>query len=354
MNDFQHDINDGLITAFIDSTHPSNLAFTPQFLSNDYRSGKKVLASIEDELKNCDSFRISVAFITMGGITPLLMTLKELEKRGIKGELLTTNYQRFTSPDALRKLHSLSNLTIRMFDTEAAGKGFHTKGYIFQKDNLFRIIIGSSNITKAALTENLEWNARFISTDKAELTRQILDEYEMIWNSEYTLEYDDFIDAYSTQYNIEKHQRAASYYNNVISLKQHRLKPNSMQVSFITNLKKMIDAGEERALLISATGTGKTYASAFAMRELGFRRVIFVTHRTQLSQQTMKSYRNVFGENISMGFLGNGETDYSSDIIFANVQTLSRDQHLNQFEKNAFDCIILDETKGTRLIQRYA
>ena len=94
----------GLETGFINGGYNSSLAYQPQFLSNNHKEGKKVLSSIEDELLACDKFQISVAFITMGGITPLLQTLKELEKNGIPGEILTTNYLNFSEPKALEKL----------------------------------------------------------------------------------------------------------------------------------------------------------------------------------------------------------------------------------------------------------
>ncbi len=116
-----------------------------------------------------------------------------------------------------------------------------------------------------------------------------------------------------------------------------------MQVGFITNLKKILAAGEKRALLISATGTGKTYASAFAMRELGFRRVLFLVHRGQLARQTRKSYEKVFANTVSMGLVGAGYHEYEADYVFATVQTLNRDEHLLQYAKDAFDCIVLDE-----------
>ena len=116
-----------------------------------------------------------------------------------------------------------------------------------------------------------------------------------------------------------------------------------MQVRFITNLKKIIDAGEERALLISATGPGKTYASAFAMRELGFKRVLFLVHRGQLARQTKRSYEKVFAKTVPMGLVGAGYHDYDADYVFATVQTLNRDEHLLQYAKDTFDCIVLDE-----------
>jgi superfamily II DNA or RNA helicase/HKD family nuclease len=337
------ELRSGFENAYIDGTIASNLAYKPQFISNNYKQGKKVLSSIEDELVACDGFQISVAFITMGGITPLLQTLKALEKKGIKGEILTTNYLNFSEPRALEKLNKLSNITLKMYDVEASGDGFHTKGYIFKKDEIYRIIIGSSNMTKTALTSNREWNTRVVSTEKGEIAQSVLEEFNELWNSEYALEYDEFYEQYKERYKIIKKQREIAKSEDIPSVEKYRLQPNSMQVGFIVNLKKIIEAGEERALLISATGTGKTYASAFAMRELGYKRVLFLVHRGQLARQTKKSYQKVFGKNISMGLVGAGYSDYEADYVFAMVQTLNRDEHLHKYSPDEFDCIILDE-----------
>lgn len=95
--------------------------------------------------------------------------------------------------------------------------------------------------------------------------------------------------------------------------------------------------------LISAKGTGKTYASAFAMRELGFKRVLFLVHRDQLARQTKKSYEKVFVKSVFMRLVGAGYHEYDADYVFAIVQTLNRDEHLFQYEKDAFDYIVLDE-----------
>ena len=340
------ELRKGLETAYIDGSVVSNGLYQPQFVANNYKEGKKVLSSIEDELLSCEQFQISVAFITMGGITPLLQTLKELENKGIPGQILTTNYLNFSDPKALEKLHSLKNLTIRMFDVEKAEEGFHTKGYIFKKEEIYRIIIGSSNMTKDALTTNHEWNTRIVSTTQGEVAKQIVDEFHRLWNSEYSRSFEEFIDEYKTRYEIIKKQRDMAKQEEVISIEKYKLKPNSMQTSFITNLKNIISSGEERALLISATGTGKSYASAFAMRELGFKRVLFLVHRGQLARQTKKSYENIFPRTVSMGIIGGGasvEENMQKDFIFAMVQTLSRDEHLRKFDPGTFDCIIMDE-----------
>lgn len=97
--------------------------------------------------------------------------------------------------------------------------------------------------------------------------------------------------------------------------------------------EKILEKGEDRALLISATGTGKTYASAFAMRELGFKRVLFLVHRGQLARQTKKSYEKIFDKSVSMGLVGAGHSDYDRDYIFATVQTLNRDEHLQNMNR---------------------
>lgn len=337
------EIRVGYETAYINGSVVSNPAYRPQFVSNNHKEGKKVLSSIEDELLACDGFQISVAFITMSGITPLLQTLRELEKKNIPGQILTTNYLNFSEPRALEKLHSLSNITLKMYDVEAADEGFHTKGYIFKKEEVYRIIIGSSNITSAALTSNREWNTKLVSTEQGEMAQEIVAEFHEFWQSKYALGFDEFYELYEERYRIIKHQREVAKQEEVTSLEKYKLQPNSMQVGFINNLKKIIDAGEERALLISATGTGKTYASAFAMRELGFEKVLFLVHRGQLARQTKKSYERVFAKTKTMGLVGAGYHDYDADYVFATVQTLNRDEHLLKYNPDEFDCIVLDE-----------
>ncbi len=335
-------ITSGLRTAFIDQSMQSNLAYKPQFVSNDWSSGKKVLSILEGELKNCEQFYISVAFITMSGITPLLQTLSELETKGVCGKILTTDYLNFSDPRAIEKLHSLSNVEIKMFVT-GNGDGFHTKGYIFQNGEIYRIIVGSSNLTQNALTKNREWNTKIVSTENGEYATELLREFQDLWNAPQTLPYDAFIERYKEAYKISKKQRKIATSQSVIDYATYSLKPNSMQTAFIANLRKLVKEGQNRALLISATGTGKTFASAFAMRELKFKRVLFLVHRNQLAEQTRASYQKVFGDTISMGLVGGGKREYEKDYIFATIQTLNNDEHLHRFAADAFDCIVLDE-----------
>lgn len=279
----------------------------------------------------------------MGGITPLLQTLRELEAKGIKGKILTTNYLNFSEPKALEKLNAFSNITLKMYDVDAVGEGFHTKGYIFKKDEIYRIIIGSSNMTKTALTTNKEWNTRIISTEKGEVAQEIIEEFNVLWNSRYALDYETFYERYRERYQIIKKQRKIARSEEIPSLEKYRLIPNLMQVKFITNLRKILKDGQNRALLISATGTGKTYASAFAMRELEFKRVLFLVHRGQIAKQALKSYRKVFSGKVSMGMITGKYQDYDADFIFATIQSMSKTELLERYDRDAFDAIIIDE-----------
>ena len=376
----------GATTAFIDSTNKSSAAYKPDFISNDHKKGVKVLTFIEEELKRCDSFTFSVAFITLGGIEPLLLTFKELEERGVPGKVLTTDYNMFTDPKALDKLAEFKNIELRMYHEDAVLSGisdgeyiggesavledgttpipdterigFHTKGYIFKRDETYTFIIGSSNMTGKALSVNKEWNTKMVSTAEGEMYKNIQSAFDALWDDKnHTSKYEDFIEEYRTKYQtIKKQRKLAAKASPVVSLEQYRLSPNSMQVDFINNLKKIREMGEDKALLISATGTGKTYASAFGLRDamgdsenvsknntVKSNRILFIVHREQIAKQALKSYKNVFGRSKTYGLLSGNSKETDADILFATMQMMSKEEVMNQFSKDCFKTIVIDE-----------
>ena len=333
-------------TAYLDHTINSNLAYRPEFISNNYKLGKKVLVSIEEELQRCEEFFISVAFITKSGITPLLQTLKDLEQRNIPGKILTTNYLMFSEPEALEKLAGLKNIELKMFVTGAETGGFHTKGYIFREEEIYRIIIGSSNITLSAITKNKEWNTKIVSTEQGELTQAVLQEFDELWQDEHSLAFEDFIDSYRQEYLNEKmirKQKQQAVSEQVIELENYRLKPNKMQVAFVKNVMEMRAQHIDRALLLSSTGTGKSLASAFMLREMGTRRALFIVHREQIAKQTLKSYKRVFGSSRTYGLLSGNSRELGAEFLFATMQMMSKEDILSHYSPGDFDVIILDE-----------
>lgn len=322
-------------TGLIDNSINSNLTLVPKLILNDYSKGTKILSEIISELSKCTEFLISVAFITSSGLTPLLNTLKALEEKGIKGKIITTDYLNFSEPKALKRLLEFKNIEVKLYSKE----NFHTKGYIFKYDDHYKIIVGSSNLTQSALTKNKEWNLKISSLDKGSLTIGVIEEFNKLWNDATTLTL-NWIETYE---DIYRKQIEYTRNSKVPSITQYKLRPNKMQVAAIEGLNSIRDRGEDKALLISATGTGKTYLSAFELRNYNPKRALFIVHREQIAKQALKSFGNVFGDTRSMGLLSGNYKDIDKDFIFCTIQTLSKPEVYESFNPDEFDYIIIDE-----------
>ena len=332
------EIINGAKTAFIDGNVSSSADFKPKLLYND--GPNKVINSIKDELRNCDEFIISSAFITLSGIIPLLEEFKFLEANNIKGKILTTDYLYFTEPKALRKLQSFSNIEVKLYSHK--NDGFHTKGYIFKKDDSYRAIVGSSNLTMNALSVNKEWNVEFTSLDEGEMFGDLKHEFESLWNSADDL--CDVLPVYEKIYNDNKNFSDVRKITADLKEKHIRnLAPNIMQEEFIDNLRELIKSGEKRAILVSATGTGKTYASAFAVRDFKPKRFLFLVHREQIAKQALEAFKNVFNDHENFGLVSGNSKQFDKNYIFSTIQTMSKEDVYRNYDENHFDYIIVDE-----------
>jgi superfamily II DNA or RNA helicase len=314
----------------------SNTKSHADFILNKPKKGIKVLSSIQDELRKCDEFYISVAFITESGITPLLQDLKELENKNIKGKILTTDYLGFSQPKALKRLNKLKNLEVKMFNVNNEDFGFHTKGYIFKNLDEFNILIGSSNLTQKALTVNKEWNLMASSTLEDDLAKDVLDSFNRYWKQATPLE--ECIKNYEELYKESQKNRVKQIKNQNTA----KFQPNLMQQSFIKNLEETINNGEERGILISATGTGKTCASIFGIQKIKPEKILFLVHREQIAKQAMETYKIFFPEK-QFGLFSGNQKEYNADYIFSTMQTMSKEEIHKQFKPDEFDFIIIDE-----------
>ena len=332
------EIINGAKTAFIDGNVSSSADFKPKLLYND--GPNKVINSIKDELRNCDEFIISSAFITLSGIIPLLEEFKFLEANNVKGKILTTDYLYFTEPKALRKLQSFSNIEVKLYSHK--NDGFHTKGYIFKKDDSYRAIVGSSNLTMNALSVNKEWNVEFTSLDEGEMFGDLKHEFESLWDSADDL--CDVLPVYEKIYNDNKNFSDVRKITADLKEKHIRnLAPNIMQEEFIDNLRELIKSGEKRAILVSATGTGKTYASAFAVRDFKPKRFLFLVHREQIAKQALEAFKNVFNDHENFGLVSGNSKQFDKNYIFSTIQTMSKEDVYRNYDENHFDYIIVDE-----------
>ena len=330
--------NASLQTGFVDKTILSNLDYQPELLVNQKKPPKKVLSTILQELENCDQFFISVAFVTTSGVATIINKLEELETRKTKGKILVSQYLNFTQPEALKRLSQFQNLELRI-----ATKGnAHAKGYIFKNKKYYNLIVGSSNLTATALSTNKEWNIKVSALDKSGLVDIVLKEFYTDFEKgipvtpQFISSYEDL---YKKQFILNRKRDAEN-----LSKLQIEIKPNSMQVEALTNLKEIRSDNKNKALIISATGTGKTYLSAFDAKAFDPKKLLFVVHRLTIAKDALATFSKVFGSSKKMGIYSGNKKELEADFLFSTIQTISKSEHLTNFSKDHFDYIIIDES----------
>jgi superfamily II DNA or RNA helicase/SOS-response transcriptional repressor LexA len=327
---------ESLNTGFIDKTNDSSHLYRPQLLVNRKIPREKVLSTIINELENCHEFYFTVAFVTTSGLASLYNTLIDLKDKGIKGKVVVSQYLNFTDPLALERLLKFDNIELRI-----STKGnTHSKGYIFKHENYYNIIIGSSNWTANALSENKEWNLKISSLDNSEITNSILSEFER------NFEHAEIVnEKYLTKYKeVYENQRLKRKKSNILLSNDIDYSPNSMQVEALNNLNDLRENNKNKALIISATGTGKTFLSAFDVQNYKAKKILFIVHRLIIAQKALETFQAVLKNSYSYGLYSGNLKEKDVDFLFTTIQTISKDDHLSNFEKDDFDYIIVDET----------
>ncbi len=330
-------LQDSLYTGFIDRSFRSDEFYQPRLLVNQKKPRRKVLTSILQQLESCKSFYISVAFVTRSGVATLINSLKNLEREGVQGKVLVSQYLNFTEPEALRALLQFSNVELRIAVSENA----HSKGYIFESRDNFNVIIGSSNLTASALATNREWNLKVSALRDSAIMAQVLGEFDRDF-SYGILVTEQYIQEYQSIYQAQRLKVEAA--GKLAEQTVRRLVANSMQVEALVNLKNLRGAGKTKALIISATGTGKTYLSAFDAQAFGAKKLLFVVHRLTIAEKAMRSFMDVFGTSRSMGLYSGNRKELDKEFVFSTVQTISKARHLEAFPKDHYEYIIIDES----------
>lgn len=330
-------LRSALETGFILQDHESLYEYQPQLMVNRKAEKKKILGTLLQELRRCKSFKFSVAFLTMSGYAVLANTLDELKAKGVSGHILVSQYQNFTHPEALKKLKAYENIELRI----ATSGNFHAKGYIFEQDCYYSLIVGSSNLTASALTSNKEWNLRVTGLLRSKIVDDTLREFEYEFGLA-TVVTDEYIDEYQELYSEQK-RFMESQQKRLEIISGKSILPNQMQISALNNLKSLRSAGKNKALLISATGTGKTYLSAFDVASVNPKKMLFLVHRANIANKALESYKKIMPER-SMGVFSGSRREVEMDYLFSTVQTVSRDENLYALDPYHFDYIVIDET----------
>ncbi|WP_243404948.1 DEAD/DEAH box helicase family protein [Thermobrachium celere] len=273
------------------------------------------------------------------GVRLILDELIAAKNRGAKIRIITGRYLNITQPSAIYLLKDrLGNYAdIRFYKEENIS--FHPKAYIFDYDDGGDIFIGSSNILESALLSGVEWNYRIEKTINYDDFEEFKREFFRLYHNNTVKVDDEVLKEYSLKWKKPKFDfDKLREDKNVISIFQ----PRGAQIEALYELRKSRIEGFNKGLVVAATGIGKTYLAAFDSRE--FKKVLFVAHREEILKQAAISFKNVRPKD-KIGFFNANNKDLDCDIIFASVQTLGKEEYLNEayFTKDYFDYIIIDE-----------
>uniref|UniRef100_UPI003AF096E0 DUF3427 domain-containing protein n=1 Tax=Cetobacterium sp. TaxID=2071632 RepID=UPI003AF096E0 len=254
------------------------------------------------------------------------------------------NYLHFTELKSIEFLKRFKNIEVKFFDSDKM-EGFHTKGYIFEYENYYKAIIGSSNLTKSGLKSNIEWNTAVTTEKNSDFIKGILNEFNYLWGKGVE-NVNSYIVSYVKKEEIVVRKKVRDEYflaaedHEFGIYKESDIKPNYMQETALKNLETTRMYGETRALCIAATGTGKTYLGAFDVKVFKAKRLLFIVHNEEILKSAMETFKNILPEK-TMGFFTGNKKNTDRDYIFSTIQSLNN--RYQEFREDEFDYIIVDE-----------
>ncbi|WP_124059293.1 DEAD/DEAH box helicase [Vaginisenegalia massiliensis] len=332
-------LEDSIKYGFIHNIQYQHTGYAPKLLLNDGATGQTVLTDIQNELKKANTFCWNVAFVTEAGIAMIKSQILDFARRGGQGRILISPYLGFNSPKALTELLKLPNIQVRMTKAELNS---HAKLYLFDHGLEKAIIIGSSNLTHNALKLNYEWNIKLSSAQDGDFIQRAQAAFNQIW------EQSDLLDPILIEQYAKQIFKPTVFSKDILQEKQveyqRQIQPNRMQREALKGIAQLRKQGAKKALVISATGTGKTYLSAFDVRSYRPNRFIFIVHREQILAKAKADYQKVIGFRDEEACIYRSGQDLSSyRYVFATIQSLSRMENLNKIDPTWFDYILIDE-----------
>jgi superfamily II DNA or RNA helicase/HKD family nuclease/predicted house-cleaning noncanonical NTP pyrophosphatase (MazG superfamily) len=312
----------------------------------------RLLDALRRELAGCLSASIAVSFVLESGLDLLEGALRCALLRGVSIRFLTTDYLQVTEPEALQRLIRLpGHIELRAFSHP--NRAFHPKAYVFDRGNGEGCaFVGSSNVSRSGLMDGVEWTWSIRATDYGHPMEELLGEFDALFRSEHAHPVTPtWIDAYAASRVLEtgRVQEAVPI--------PGLIEPRPVQALALAELARLREEGEKRALVIAATGLGKTWLAALDSRE--FQRVLFIAHREELLLQAADAFRAVHRSR-SVGLVTGDRYEIDRDLVFATIQTLSRARVLEEAELSRFDYVVIDEfhhaaaPSYTRVIERLA
>ena len=334
-------------------------------------AGDHLYPYLKEAMTAAEQIDINVSFLMVSGIRLVLDDLIAAAARGVSIRILCGNYLNITQPEALYLLKGALGERLELRFYNVANHSFHAKAYFFRYRDYEEVFVGSSNLSRSALTNGIEWNYRLNSRSQPADCATFRQTFEALLANHSQIVDDAELKKYAKQWirpriiqQIEEIEAAlpaaadpaaprdrvaqgqAAFIVAPVSPNPAPLiafpQPIGAQVEALYALKNFRREQLDKGLIVAATGIGKTFLAAFDSR--GFSWILFVAHRDEILSQAEHSFKSVRGE-LSSGHFDGTRKDTTADIIFASVQTLGNPAYLENgpFAADAFDYIIIDE-----------
>ena len=309
--------------------------------TGDLCQEKQLYPQLSFCMKKAESVDIIVSFLMESGVKYILQDLKEAVNRNIRIRILTGNYLGITEPSALYLLKREFGSKVELKFYNEVNRSFHAKAYIFHYKDYGDIFIGSSNISRSALTSGIEWNYRFSSRKDPENFKQLYETFLDLYKNHAVVIDDEKLKCYSKNWHKPSIAREWEAYENTEQVRM-LYEPRGAQIEALYALENSRAEGAKKALIMAATGIGKTYLAAFDSKP--YENILFVAHREEILQQAARSFYHIRHSD-RYGFFNGKEKCTDQPVIFASVATLGRKEYLSEkyFDKHYFQYVIIDE-----------
>lgn len=315
-------------------------------MTGDKNKGRFLYYQLKMSMHKAKQIDIIVSFLMESGVRMILKDLKEALDRGAVVRVLTGNYLGITQPSALYLLKKeLGNRVDLRFYNEK-DRSFHPKSYIFHYEKEREIYIGSSNISRSALTSGIEWNYRFSSRSDEKNFNAFYQTFVDLFENHSIRIDDEELARYSKNWHKPAVTKDLARYDAVEENPDEKVEllfqPRGAQIEALYALEDSRAEGATKGLVQAATGVGKTYLAAFD--SVKYEKVLFVAHREEILKQAAASFKNVRRSD-DYGFFNGNRKDTDKSVVFASVATLGRTEYLNEefFSPDYFDYLVIDE-----------
>lgn len=327
-------------------TPGSRLIFSSLFTGGSAHNKYQMDGELRKEINSSDQIDLLVSFIKWEGLRLIMTELKQFTKRGGKLRIITTTYVGATDAKCVEFLSKLRNCEVKVsYNTQ--NERVHVKAYLFKRTTGFNTAyIGSSNISKTALTKGLEWNVKITNKDIPHVIEPAFNTFETYWHSSDFETYNHETHSEKLKIALKKGKFGGSNENDSFTL--FDIKPYKFQEDILEKLEvERTVHNRYKNLIVAATGTGKTVISAFDFKRFLLlnenAKLLFVAHRKEILQQSLGTFRGIL-KNQNFGELWvDGIEPSKLNHVFASVQTLSNRLPDLKLTKTYFDFIIIDE-----------